>query len=29
MGLWWLVDLILLCVSYFTDADGAVVKLSK
>ena len=26
-GLWWLIDLILLCTSSYTDADGATVKL--
>ena len=29
LGLWWLIDLILLCTSSFTDADGATVKLSN
>ena len=29
LGLWWLVDIILLCVGSFTDADGATVKLSN
>ena len=29
LGLWWLVDLILLCVGSFTDADGNTVKLSN
>lgn len=28
-GIWWLVDIILLCVGAFTDADGNAVKLSK
>lgn len=27
LGLWWLIDLIMLCVGSFTDADGATVKL--
>lgn len=29
LGLWWLIDLILLCTSSFTDANGATVKLSN
>lgn len=29
LGVWWLIDVILLCVGAFTDADGAAVKLSK
>ena len=29
MGLWWLIDLIILIVGSFTDADGAAVKLGK
>ena len=29
LGLWWLIDLILLVAGAFTDADGAIVKLSK
>lgn len=28
-GLWWLIDLIILVVGSFTDADGAAVKLGK
>lgn len=28
-GIWWLIDLIMLCVGSFTDADGAPVKLGK
>lgn len=28
-GLWWLIDLILLCTNSFTDIDGATVKLSN
>lgn len=28
-GIWWLIDLILLCTGSFTDDDGAVVKLSN
>ncbi|MCE5186210.1 MAG: TM2 domain-containing protein [Planctomycetaceae bacterium] len=28
-GIWWLVDLILLCVGSFTDSNGAKVKLSN
>ena len=28
-GIWWLVDVILLVVGAFTDADGKAVKLSK
>lgn len=28
-GIWWLIDLILLIVGSFTDADGAAVKLSN
>jgi hypothetical protein len=29
LGLWWLIDLIILIVGSFTDADGATVKLGK
>ncbi|HOM76235.1 MAG TPA: TM2 domain-containing protein [Anaerohalosphaeraceae bacterium] len=29
LGLWWLIDLILLVAGSFTDADGNTVKLSK
>ena len=29
LGIWWLVDLILLIVGAFSDSDGATVKLSK
>lgn len=29
LGLWWLIDIIMLCVGAFTDAEGAVVNLSK
>lgn len=29
LGLWWLIDLILLVVGAFTDANGAKVKLSN
>ena len=29
MGLWWLIDLIILIVGSFNDADGAAVKLGK
>ena len=29
LGLWWLIDLIILVVGSFTDADGASVKLGK
>ena len=29
LGLWWLIDLIILIVGSFTDADGAAVKLGK
>lgn len=28
-GIWWLVDLIMLCMGSFTDAAGLPVKLSK
>lgn len=29
LGIWWLIDLIILVVGSFTDADGAPVKLGK
>ena len=29
LGLWWLIDLILLVAGGFTDADGAVVKFNN
>ncbi|MBP8604356.1 MAG: TM2 domain-containing protein [Phycisphaerae bacterium] len=29
LGLWWLIDLILLVAGSFTDADGNTVKLNK
>ena len=29
LGLWWLIDLIILIAGAFTDADGATVKLGK
>ena len=29
LGIWWLIDLILLCTRSFTDADGKVVELKN
>ena len=29
LGIWWLIDLIMLISGSFTDSDGAVVKLAK
>lgn len=29
LGLWWLIDLILLCTRSFTDADGKVIELKN